>query len=225
MLVAVDLLFAAFAVVQVVYLFGGTDTLATIGMTYSDYARQGYFQLVGVVALAGLLLIGAHEIAGRRRGLLAAGLALLVLTGVILASAALPAPALPGCLRLDGAAVLRRGVDRLARRRRRDLDRAARGEPDALAGPWAGRERGGDDAGCLGAGAAGVCHGAEPRPGAGPEPRACGRLPGFDLEYGLTLGDDAIPELVAALDSLPPYERSVALHELRRRQGADGRAG
>src|SRR6185295_9160145 len=55
-LVAVDLLFAAFAVVQVVFLFGGADTLAAIGMTYSDYARQGYFQLVGVVALAGLLL-------------------------------------------------------------------------------------------------------------------------------------------------------------------------
>ena len=64
MLFAVDVLFAVFAVVQVVYLFGGADTLAAIGMTYSDYARQGYFQLVAVVALAGLLLIGAHESPG-----------------------------------------------------------------------------------------------------------------------------------------------------------------
>ena len=47
-LAAVDVLFAAFALVQVVFLFGGSSTLAAIGMTYSDYARQGYFQLVGV---------------------------------------------------------------------------------------------------------------------------------------------------------------------------------
>src|SRR4030095_913682 len=84
-----DLLFALFAVVQVVFLFGGTDTLAAIGMTYSDYARQGYFQLVGVVALAGLLLLGAHEVIGRTPAFVAAATALLALTAVILGSAAL----------------------------------------------------------------------------------------------------------------------------------------
>ena len=72
-LAAVDVLFAAFAVVQVVYLFGGVDTLGVVGMTYSDYARQGYFQLVGVVGLAGLLLLGAHEVIGRTRPFLTLG--------------------------------------------------------------------------------------------------------------------------------------------------------
>src|SRR5439155_1376081 len=88
-LAAVDLLFGAFAIVQVVYLFGGVDTLGVVGMTYSDYARQGYFQLVGVVGLAGLLLLGAHEVVGRTRALLVGAPALLGLTSVILASAAL----------------------------------------------------------------------------------------------------------------------------------------
>ena len=41
---------------------------------------------------------------------------------------------------------------------------------------------------------------------------------GFDVSYGLTLGDDAIPELVAALDRLPPTERAQALAELRYRR-------
>ena len=88
-LAAVDLLFGAFAIVQVVYLFGGVDTLGVVGMTYSDYARQGYFQLVGVVGLAGLLLLGAHEVIGRTRAFLTGALTLLGLTSVILASAAL----------------------------------------------------------------------------------------------------------------------------------------
>jgi hypothetical protein len=37
---------------------------------------------------------------------------------------------------------------------------------------------------------------------------------GFDLDYGLTLGDDSTPALVAALDRLPPSDRMNALAEL-----------
>ena len=68
-------------------------------------------------------------------------------------------------------------------------------------------------------------------PGAGPElpPLDPALVPegghsGFDLEYGLTLGDDAIPELVAALDALPPADRNVALaalYDRRSRLGED----
>lgn len=57
-LVALDTLFAAFVVVQLAVLFGGQEhVLGTDGLTYAEYARQGFFQLVAVVALT-LALIG-----------------------------------------------------------------------------------------------------------------------------------------------------------------------
>lgn len=42
-LIAVDLLFAAFVLLQLAYLFGGQVVVAAAGVTYSDYAREGYF--------------------------------------------------------------------------------------------------------------------------------------------------------------------------------------
>ena len=87
-LYVVDALFAAFVVLQLAYLFGGRDTLAVAGMTYSDYARRGFFELVAVAVLAGLLVV-CLDLAVRRRSRaqLAAGLVLLVLTGLVLVSA------------------------------------------------------------------------------------------------------------------------------------------
>ncbi|HKB28051.1 MAG TPA: DUF4173 domain-containing protein [Candidatus Limnocylindrales bacterium] len=91
-LIAVDLLFAVFVAFQLAYLFGGADTVAAAGITYSNYARDGYFQLVAVVVGAGLLLavavLAAPGPAGRSRTFLGAALGLLALTAVILASAA-----------------------------------------------------------------------------------------------------------------------------------------
>jgi hypothetical protein len=87
-LVAVDLLFAVFVVLQVAYLFGGQERVEATGVRYSDYAREGYFQLVAVVAGAGLLLAVAEAAAHRARGFVPAALALVALTSVILASAA-----------------------------------------------------------------------------------------------------------------------------------------
>lgn len=87
-LVAVDALFGAFVVIQVAYLFGGLGTVLGTGITFSDYAREGYFQLVAVVAFAGLLLAVAEAAAHRTRGFLVAALGLIGLTFVILASAA-----------------------------------------------------------------------------------------------------------------------------------------
>ena len=43
-LALVDLLFLGFVLVQAVYLFGGSDTLARTGLTYSEYARRGFFR-------------------------------------------------------------------------------------------------------------------------------------------------------------------------------------
>jgi hypothetical protein len=91
-LVAVDALFAVFVILQLAYLFGGQDTVAASGVTYSEYAREGYFQLVAVVAGAGVLLtiaeVAARRPEGRSAAFVAAGLALLGLTAVILVSAA-----------------------------------------------------------------------------------------------------------------------------------------
>jgi hypothetical protein len=89
-LVAVDVLFGLFVVVQLAYLFGGLDTLAATGLPYAQYARSGFFELAWVAALAGGLLATVHAIAARRtQALVGAGLALAGLTAVILASALL----------------------------------------------------------------------------------------------------------------------------------------
>jgi hypothetical protein len=56
-----DLLFLAFVVVQVRYLFGGAGRVATTsGLTYAEYARRGFFELVTVAALALPVLLVAH---------------------------------------------------------------------------------------------------------------------------------------------------------------------
>lgn len=89
-LVAVDVLFAAFVALQGAYLFGGLDTLAAAGMTYSDYARRGFFELVAVVILAGGLVVAADRLVrDRSRALVAAAIGLTTLTAVVLVSAAL----------------------------------------------------------------------------------------------------------------------------------------
>ncbi|MBE1590458.1 DUF4153 domain-containing protein [Nonomuraea angiospora] len=91
-LTAVNLLFASFVAVQITALFGGnTWVLRTAGLTYAEYARQGFFQLVvvsvfvlGIVAVAG----GMLKVERRERWLLAVLLGVLCgLTMVVLASA------------------------------------------------------------------------------------------------------------------------------------------
>ena len=56
-----DALFLAFVTVQVRYLFGGARTVVeSVGLTYAEYARRGFFELVAVTALALPLLLLAH---------------------------------------------------------------------------------------------------------------------------------------------------------------------
>jgi hypothetical protein len=89
-----NLLFAAFVIVQFRYFFGGASLVeATTGLTYAEYARNGFFELVGVTALVlPMLLLGhwlmpAESKAHQRlfRGLAGTLVALLF---VIMASAA-----------------------------------------------------------------------------------------------------------------------------------------
>ena len=89
-----DLLFGAFVVVQLGYLFGGESMVRTVpGLGYAEYARRGFFELVTVLVLAfPVLLVGRAMLrpddlrAARWFRILA--LVLLGLLGVVLVSAA-----------------------------------------------------------------------------------------------------------------------------------------
>ena len=89
-LAAVVAVFAFFVALQGAYLFGGLDTLEATGLTYAEYARRGFFELVAVSILAGGLVVGIERLArARTRLLLGTAMSLLMLTGVVLGSAAL----------------------------------------------------------------------------------------------------------------------------------------
>lgn len=56
-----NLLFLSFVVIQLRYFFGGADVVRiTSALTYADYARRGFFELVWVAALVLPLLLAAH---------------------------------------------------------------------------------------------------------------------------------------------------------------------
>jgi Domain of unknown function (DUF4153) len=89
-LVILDALFAVFVLLQLAYLFGGRDTLAAAGLSYAAYARRGFFELVAVAVLAGTIVVVLDlAVARRSRVQLAASLGLLALTAIVLASALL----------------------------------------------------------------------------------------------------------------------------------------
>ena len=64
----VGLLFAVFVIVQLRYLFGGSALIhVTPDLTYAEYARRGFFELVGVVVLMVPLLLAADWSLRRER--------------------------------------------------------------------------------------------------------------------------------------------------------------
>jgi len=91
-LVLVDLLFGTFMLVQGAYFFGGLDSLERTGMTYADYARRGFFELLSVACLA-LALLASLALATqrptpkRRRGFNMLSLAMVALVLGMLVSA------------------------------------------------------------------------------------------------------------------------------------------
>ncbi len=89
----VDALFAVFVIIQFAYFFGGEATIEARGLSYAEYARSGFFELVAVSVLTlGLaLFLDNATIRGLRREntvfrLLA--LVMIALVGVMLVSAA-----------------------------------------------------------------------------------------------------------------------------------------
>jgi len=91
---ALTALFLAFIVVQARYLFGGDELIrSTVGLTYAEYARRGFFELVAVAGLVLPVLMAAEwalnaedRPATRIWRTLAA--TILVLVGCIITSAA-----------------------------------------------------------------------------------------------------------------------------------------
>ena len=86
-------LFTAFAVAQVIAVAGGAShVLETAGLTYAEYARQGFFQLVAVAAITLVALVGLRAITDlsdpvNRRRFTVLGEVAVALTLVILAVA------------------------------------------------------------------------------------------------------------------------------------------
>lgn len=89
---AVNLLFGSFMLIQGAYFFGGLDTLQRTGMTYADYARRGFFELLTVACLSlGMLwtlaLTTRRDEAWQRRAFNLACAVLILLVIGLLASA------------------------------------------------------------------------------------------------------------------------------------------
>lgn len=89
-----NLLFVVFMLVQLRYLFGGDDLVeVTAGLSYAEYARRGFFELVAAAALVVPILLLADWAAApntaRSRGVLRATMLVLVvlLVGVIASAA------------------------------------------------------------------------------------------------------------------------------------------
>jgi hypothetical protein len=89
-----NVLFLVFLAVQVRYLFGGAGLVeVTPGLSYAEYARRGFFELVAAAALVVPVLLAADWAAGDdasrgRRVLRATSMLLVLLLAGVLASAA-----------------------------------------------------------------------------------------------------------------------------------------
>ena len=64
-LTALDALYLLFLAVQSAGLFGGADYLAARGLSYADWARSGFFQMVGVTVLNLAVLLPALTLSRR----------------------------------------------------------------------------------------------------------------------------------------------------------------
>lgn len=90
-LISIVTLFAVFVGVQFTYFFGGERNIGNL--TYAEYARRGFFELVALSVLTlGLLLVlsatSVRPTRGLRRAFRIAATVLVGLTGVLLVSAA-----------------------------------------------------------------------------------------------------------------------------------------
>lgn len=60
--ISINLLFAAFLVIQFRYFFGGQANISVTGFTYSEYARRGFGEIITVAVLSLLIYYAFHSI-------------------------------------------------------------------------------------------------------------------------------------------------------------------
>lgn len=216
-----DLLFLLFVLVQLRYLFGGAALVGvTPGLTYSEYARHGFFELVAAAALVLPLLLLVHWLLRKENpvhervfcGL--AGVEILLLF-VVMASA----------------------LQRLRLYQSEYGLTEQRVYPTAFMGwlavvfVWFALTvlRGRRERFAFGAMVAGylllaMLHFLSPEAlvvRVNAARAAAGRS--LDVRYAVSLSADAVPELISALPSLNPQDRcTVADHLLRRWSSPDG---
>lgn len=89
-LALIDLLFLAFVAVQARYLFGGRSVvLGHQHLTYADYARHGFFELLAVSALVVPVVLAANAVARERLALVRGLSAMLIALELAVAVSAL----------------------------------------------------------------------------------------------------------------------------------------
>jgi hypothetical protein len=211
-------LFAAFLAVQARALAGGHAFVeAQVGLSYAEYARAGFFQLLACAAIALPLILVADWAVGarhpRRRWMAGSAIALVAALLAVLASAARRM-----ALYVDAYGLTEQRVYALAVMAWLALAFLAFG----LAAVRGSRERFAVHA--LAAGGAlvaalGVLDPAATivRYNAGVADRS---LAGFDVVYASSLGADAVPALLEALPSLPDESRCEVARALRSRPRA-----
>jgi len=215
---AVVFVFLLFAAIQLNVLFGGTAFVeAHTNLTYADYARQGFFDLVAVAALVLPLLLladwASQRNANQDREFRALAAVLLSLLGVVLVSA-------------------------LQRMRLYQLSFGLTEQRVytmafmvwlALVLAWLGatvlrgrRERFIPGAALLGLVVIAALHFLNPdRLIAGVNLKRAVRGLRFDVPYVTGLSDDAAPEIVRLLPAIPPEARCQVSHRLLRTAGRD----
>jgi len=82
-LISLNVLFASFLVVQFRYFFAGSANVSIDGFTYAEYARRGFFELVVVALIAGVLYFSLASFT--KRDTLAKKHAFSVMAGLLLA--------------------------------------------------------------------------------------------------------------------------------------------
>ena len=205
-------LFAAFLAVQARALIGGAEWVESrVGLSYSEYARGGFFQLLACVGIAlplGLIAdwaVSPSDPRRRRTSLLSAALAVAVLA--VVASAArrmglyveayglteLRLYASATILWLALAAVAF-GTAAIRRRRERFCFHSLLAAAAVVAG-----------LGILNPGARIAAYNASREPDGGAP---------FDARYAVSLGADAVPALLDALPALSPDARCVTARGL-----------
>ncbi|MCJ7694484.1 MAG: DUF4173 domain-containing protein [Anaerolineaceae bacterium] len=66
-LISVNLLFAAFLIIQFRYFFGGNANINFEGFTYAEYARRGFFELIAVAIISLLIFFALSHITKRAK--------------------------------------------------------------------------------------------------------------------------------------------------------------